>query len=204
MKAVIVAAGYGTRFLPVTKTTPKELLPLFDKTCIDFLLDEFEEAGIRDVIVISSRRKKSLDDYFDREVELTDVLLRDGKTELAKVIAPRKMNFTFVHQQEMKGTGHALLITKSFVGKEPFVAAYPDDLVVSKPGLTKKMVELYEKHDKSVPPSRRKKNVSRYGVIEPEEKNGVTFMKRIVEKPAKGSEPSNFVPSAGICSSPNF
>ncbi len=194
MKGVIVAAGYGTRFFPMTKTVPKELLPMYDRPCIDFILDEFEEAGIRDVVVITSRRKKALDDYFDREVEVTDVLLQAGKTQLAEAVKPRDMNFIFIRQQEMKGTGHALLLTKHVIGDEAFVVAYPDDLVISKPGLTKRMVELYEKHDKSILAVRHEaENVSRYGVIEPEERDGVTYMKRIVEKPEASEAPSDLV-----------
>lgn len=194
MKGVIVAAGYGTRFLPMTKTLPKELLPLYDRPCIDFILDEFEDAGIRDVIVVTSRRKKALDDYFDREVELETVLSRGGKDKLLSAIKPRDMNFTFIRQQEMKGTGHALLLTRPAVGEEPFVVAYPDDLVIANPGLTRRMVEQHARHGKSILAVRREtENVSRYGVIEPEERDGILYMKRIVEKPAASEAPSDLV-----------
>lgn len=194
MKGVIVAAGYGTRFLPLTKTMPKEMLPLWDKPLIDFILDEFEEAGIRDVIVISSRRKTVLENYLDREVELESVFEKEGRTDLLEKIKTRKMNFTVIRQQAMKGTGHALLLTKPVMGKEPFVVAYPDDIVLSEPGLSSRMVALYEKTGKSVLAVRtEKENISRYGVIQPKEKDGITLVEKIVEKPAKKDAPSDMV-----------
>lgn len=194
MKAVIVAAGYGTRFLPLTKTLPKEMLPLFDKPLIDFILDEFEDAGIKDVIVITSRRKKILDDYLDREVELEEILKRDNKTSLLESIKPRKMNITYIRQQEMKGTGQALLLTKSSIGNEPFIVAYPDDIVLSTPSLSKQMRELYEKTGKSVLAVRQEHvNVSRYGVIQPRAEGALIAVESIIEKPKASEAPSNLV-----------
>lgn len=170
------------------------MLPLFDKPLIDFILDEFEEAGIKDVVIITSRRKKMLDDYLDREVELEAVLLKDGKKEQADCIKPRNMNFIFVRQQEMKGTGQALLLARPIIGDEPFVVAYPDDIVLSSPGLTKQMVDYYNKHHKNILAVRHEtENLSRYGVIIPKKVGELTFMHGMVEKPKPGEAPSNMV-----------
>lgn len=194
MKGVIIAAGYGTRFLPMTKTVAKEMLPLYDKPMIDFILDEFEDAGISDVIFVTSRRKKHMEDYTDREVELETALEKARKTEMLESIRPRKMNFTFIRQTEMKGTGNAILMVKPFVGDEPFIVAYPDDLVLSRPGLSKSMADHFAQHGKSILAVREEPgDVSRYGVCSVSEKNGALMMDGIVEKPAKGTEPSHFV-----------
>jgi UTP--glucose-1-phosphate uridylyltransferase len=194
MYGVIVAAGYGTRFLPLTKTLPKEMLPLFDKPLIDFILDEFEEAGIKDVIIITSRRKKIMDDYLDREIELETVLKRDGKTAMLDSIKPRNLNYIFVRQQEMMGTGHALLLTRPIIGNNPFIVAYPDDIVLGKPGLSSQLKDLYEKTGNNVLAVREEnENITRYGVIQPKVLNGFTYMEKIVEKPDKVNAPSNLV-----------
>jgi len=191
MKGVIVAAGYGTRFLPVTKTIPKEMLPLFDKPLIDFILDEFEEAGIEDVIVITSRRKKALEDYLDREVELELELKKGHKEKLLERIQSRRMNFCFIRQQEMKGTGHALLLLKPVINNEPFVVAYPDDIVLSTPGLSSNMISLYYKSKKSILAVREEENVSRYGVVKL--RSDSNLIEKIVEKPPVDKAPSNLV-----------
>lgn len=194
MKGVIVAAGYGTRFLPITKTIPKEMLPLLDKPLIDFILDEFEEAGIKDVIIITSRRKKTLDDYTDREVELEQELLKSGKEYLLERIRPRDMNFTFIRQIQMKGTGHALLSAKSAIGNDNFVVVYPDDIVLSKPGLSSQMIALYKTTGKNVIAVREEyENVSRYGVVDIYKKDGLNYVKGIVEKPKPQDAPSNMI-----------
>jgi UTP--glucose-1-phosphate uridylyltransferase len=128
MKGIIVAAGYGTRFLPVTKSIPKEMLPLINKPSIDFIIEEFLKAGIQDILIISSRRKKSLEDYLDREVELESLFEKEGQTSKAQKIAPVEANIAFIRQSRMMGTGHALLQAKPWVGDSPVMVAYPDDL----------------------------------------------------------------------------
>jgi UTP--glucose-1-phosphate uridylyltransferase len=189
MKGVIVAAGYGTRFFPVTKTIPKEMLPLISKPSIDFIIEEFIASGITEILVISSRRKKSLEDYLDREVELESVLEAAGKTELLEIIAPPRCKCYFVRQQRMMGTGHALLLAESFVGDSPFVVAYPDDLFFAKKPLSLQLIETYERTGCSVlatisdPP-----DINRYGVLALAE-DGI-HVECIVEKPLPGTEPS--------------
>ncbi len=110
MKGVIVAAGYGTRFLPVTKTIPKEMLPLITKPSIDFIVEELLASGITEILFITSRRKKAIEDYFDREVELESVFRAAGEQKKLDAISPAKASFFFVRQAEMKGTGNALLL----------------------------------------------------------------------------------------------
>ncbi|MFP4563193.1 MAG: UTP--glucose-1-phosphate uridylyltransferase [Spirochaetia bacterium] len=189
MKGLIVAAGYGTRFLPVTKAVPKEMLPLIDRPSIDFIVEEFVRSGITEILIITSRRKKSMEDYFDREIELERLFTEEGAAaKLEKVRGPEAEIF-FVRQREMLGTGHALLLAEPFMNDEPFIAAYPDDLHFGKTPLAAQLVSAYEETGCSVmatihdPP-----NLERYGVIAlAEDARHVTD---IVEKPAPGTEPS--------------
>ena len=189
MKGVILAAGYGSRFLPVTKTVPKEMLPLVNKPSIDFILEEFEESGIDEILVITSRRKKVLEDYLDREIELEyTFLLQKAKSKLEK-IPPPKSNIFFVRQKEMLGTGHALLLTRPFVGSEPFVVAYPDDIHLGELPLTRQLIDTYRETGCCVlatlydPP-----NLERYGTLALAE-DGL-HVTDIVEKARPGREPS--------------
>lgn len=195
MKGLIVAAGYGTRFLPATKTIPKEMLPLVDKPTIAFIIEEFLAAGISEIVIITSRRKKALEDYLDREIELEWVFSREASagssSAAAKLekIKPFDAHFAFVHQQEMRGTGHAFLQARHLLKDEPFVVAYPDDLHFGRPPLAAQLVEAYKETGKSVlaamhdPP-----NLERYGVLDIAA-DGV-HVRDIVEKPAPGEEPS--------------
>lgn len=189
MKGLIVAAGYGTRFLPVTKTIPKEMLPLIDRPSIDFIVEEFVRSGITEILIITSRRKKSLDDYFDREIELETVFAGEGAGEKMERIREPEAEIFFVRQREMLGTGHALLLAEPFIGSDPFVVAYPDDLHFGDIPLTAQLIAAYEETGCSVmatihdPPA-----LERYGIIALAE-DGV-HVTDIVEKPAPGTEPS--------------
>ena len=192
MKGVIIAAGYGTRFLPVTKTVPKELLPVGTRPAIAYIVEEFLASGIDEIIVVSSRRKKALEDYFDREVELEEVFRREGKADKLALVAPCPAKVAFVRQTEMLGTGHALLQVKGLLGDEPCVVAYPDDLHVGTPPLARQLIEVYEKTGKSVLATIFEPgDVSRYGVVGPGS-DGLS-VSSFVEKPAKGAEPSHEV-----------
>ena len=134
-KAVIPAAGLGTRVLPATKSVPKEMLPIVDRPAIHYIVEEAVRAGITDILIITSRGKSSVEDYFDRAPELEERLLASGKEELYREITEvtRMANIQYVRQQEAKGLGHAVLCAKSFVGKEPFAVLYGDDVIVSPP-----------------------------------------------------------------------
>ncbi|AFG36368.1 UTP--glucose-1-phosphate uridylyltransferase [Spirochaeta africana] len=189
MKGVILAGGYGTRFLPVTKTIPKEMLPLVNKPAIAFIMEEFAAAGINEVLIISSRRKRSLEDYFDREVELEGVFSQEQKHDYLAQIAPERMQVYFTRQQKMMGTGHALMQAEAFVGSDPFVVAYPDDLHFGATPLAAQLVETFHITGKTVmagldnPP-----NLERYGVLSLADDN--LHVTDIVEKPAPGTAPS--------------
>ena len=195
IKGVILAAGYGSRFLPATKTIPKEMLPLIDKPAISFIVDEFIEAGIEDILIITSRRKKVLDDFFDREVELESVFEKEGQKEKLATIQPLPARFYFVRQQKMSGTGHALLLAKAFTGDDPFVVAYPDDIVFSETSLSRQLIQAYQKTGKGVLAVKNLigKDVSRYGVVDPLDHKNPCSIRAIVEKPPRGTEPSNLV-----------
>ena len=189
MKGVIIAAGYGTRFLPVTKTVPKEMLPIIDRPAIDFIVSEFIQSGIKEILILTSRRKKALDDYFDRETELEEVFRREGNVKKLAKIAPPDAQIFFRRQTEMKGTGHALLQIKSFTGNEPFVIAYPDDLHMGTTPLASQLIKKYQETGCCVmsalhnPP-----HLERYGILKLD--SDLSHVVDIVEKPAPGTEPS--------------
>ncbi|MBL7006657.1 MAG: UTP--glucose-1-phosphate uridylyltransferase [Spirochaetia bacterium] len=143
MKGLILAAGYGTRFLPASKTVPKELFPLIDKPAIAFLIEEFAASGIRDIVLITSRRKKSLEDYFDREIELETLFKSEGAEEKLLKIKPYDINLTVIRQQEMNGTGHAMLQARSVLQDSAFITAYPDDLHFGKIPLSRQLIDVY-------------------------------------------------------------
>jgi UTP--glucose-1-phosphate uridylyltransferase len=203
MKGIIVAAGYGTRFLPVTKTIPKEMIPLVNVPSIQFIVDEFVNSGISDIVIISSRRKKALEDYFDREVELEGVFEREGKDRQLGLIAPAKANISFVRQQRMMGTGHALLQVRPWLGNEPCVVAYPDDLHIGKVPLAAQLIAAHRETGCSVMASITEPgDVSRYGVLSIA-KDG-RHVSGIVEKPAAGKEPSHEVSIGRYLYTPEF
>jgi UTP--glucose-1-phosphate uridylyltransferase len=203
MKGVIVAAGYGTRFLPVTKTVPKEMLPLVDTPSIDFIAREFIASGITQILVITSRRKRALEDYFDREMELESVFRAENAEAKLEKIAPPEAEVTFVRQTEMRGTGHALLAARTFAGNEPVVVAYPDDLHFGEEPLAAQLIEAYRETGCSVlatlhdPP-----DLHRYGVLDVAE-DGL-HVRDIVEKPKPGTEPSREASIGRYLYTPDF
>lgn len=189
MKGVIIAAGYGTRFLPVTKTVPKEMLPLVDKPAAAFIVEEFIASGIDEILIITSRRKKALDDFFDREMELEGLFRREGAAAKLARCRPYEADIYFKRQTEMMGTGHALLQARAFVKDEPFAVAYPDDLHFGRVPLTRQLLDEYRKTECTVlatlhnPPE-----INRYGVLTLYDQG--PYVKTIVEKPEPGTEPS--------------
>ncbi len=203
MKGVIVTAGYGTRFLPVTKTIPKEMLPLVTRPSIGFIVDEFVASGITEILFVTSRRKKALEDYFDREIELESAFRAAGDGAKAAAIEPPKATCYFVRQPEMRGTGHALLLARSFVGEEPFVAAYPDDLHFGRTPLARQLIETWERTGCTVlatlhePP-----DINRYGIIAIAP-DGL-HVTDIIEKPPKGKEPSREASIGRFLYTPDF
>ncbi len=194
MKGVILAAGYATRFLPASKTIPKEMFPLIDRPAIDFIVQEMADSGIRDILLVSSRRKKVMEDYFDREVELTSVFSNSNEFEKLEIIKPTEANIFILRQQHMMGTGNALMLVEPFVGNEPFVVAYPDDIVFGEKPLSKQLIETWENTGKTVLAVKKMKDdqLFRYGVIEPENSGRIMKVKKMVEKPKQGTAPSRF------------
>jgi UDP-glucose pyrophosphorylase len=195
MKGVILAAGYATRFLPASKTIPKEMFPLIDRPAIDFIVQEMADSGIKDILLVSSRRKKVLEDYFDREVELSTAFSKSNEFEKLEVIKPIEVNIFTLRQQHMMGTGNALKLVEPFVANEPFVVAYPDDIVLGEKPLSKQLIETWEKTGNTVLAVKKMKEdqLSRYGVIEPYNSSKIMKVKKMIEKPKQGKAPSQFV-----------
>ena len=203
MKGVILAAGYGTRFLPATKSVPKELLPLVDRPALDFILQEFVDSGITELLLISSRRKRALEDYLDHEVELEGALERAGKPDMLQKIAPPPLKVTVVRQAAMRGTGHALLLAREFAGSDPVIVAYPDDIHIGDPPLSAQLIETHTATGATVlatiydPP-----HLERYGIVAlDDDEEHVTD---IVEKPAPGTEPSREASIGRYLYTPDF
>ncbi|MFL2743387.1 MAG: UTP--glucose-1-phosphate uridylyltransferase [bacterium] len=195
MKGVILAAGYATRFLPASKTIPKEMFPLIDRPAIDFIVQEMVDSGIQDILLVSSRRKKVMEDYFDREVELTSAFSRSNEFEKLEVIKPIEANIFTLRQQHMMGTGNALMLVEPFVDNEPFVVAYPDDIVLGEKPLSKQLIETWEKTGNTVLSVQEleEDQLWRYGVIDPDGDGNIMNVKKMVEKPEHGTAPSRFV-----------
>jgi UTP--glucose-1-phosphate uridylyltransferase len=197
MKGIILAAGYGTRFLPITKTIPKEMLPLGTRPAIDYVVEEYIAAGIRDILIINSRRKKTLEDFYDREAELEAVFAAEGKlAQLQKIAPPEGVRFYFVRQLRMGGTGDAVLLAREFAGRDPCVLAFPDDLHFGAPPLAQQLARVYEQTGHAVlaleerPPG---EDISRYGVAAVEPGSRPLKVSGLVEKPAPGKEPSRYI-----------
>jgi UTP--glucose-1-phosphate uridylyltransferase len=197
-KAVIPAAGLGTRFLPTTKATPKEMLTLVDKPAIQYVVEEAVAAGITDILIVTGRTKKPIEDHFDRAPELEEALTKSGKDELRdQVIALAEMaRFHFVRQGEPKGLGHAIGMARDHVGGEPFVVLLPDDLMHHRSPLLKDMIDLHGRTGRSVVALKRfgAPEISLYGVADPmdgEEKNTTVRLRGMVEKPKPDDAPSD-------------
>ena len=198
-KAIIPAAGLGTRFLPATKAMPKEMLPIVDKPTIQFIVEEAKSAGIEDILIVTGKNKCAIENHFDSNPELEQDLKKTGKAELLKLtqdITNLGVNLYYTRQPHPAGLGDAIYRARSFVGEEPFVVMLGDDLMKDKVTLTKQLIDEYEKTHAStiavmqVP----HKEVSKYGVIDPEGKvdKDLYNVKKFVEKPAVDKAPSDF------------
>jgi UTP--glucose-1-phosphate uridylyltransferase len=199
MKGIILAAGYGTRFLPITKTIPKEMLPLGTRPALEYVVDEFRHSGIRDILLITSRRKKVMEDYFDREAELEAVFQAEGKQGNLEKIAPSEAQFYFVRQQKMTGTGAAVMLAREFLGSDAAVLAFPDDLHYARKGeppLARQLMEVYERTGNSVLALEERpagEDISRYGVAAVESGSDPPRVTGLIEKPPTGEEPSRYI-----------
>ena len=196
MKGIILAAGYGTRFLPITKTIPKEMLPLGTSPALDYVVQEYIDAGIRDILIIGSRRKKVLEDYFDREAELEAVFTRENKAANLRKIAPPDAQLYFVRQQAMEGTGAAVMLAREFAGSDPCVLAFPDDLHFGAVSLAKQLADVHAQTGHSVLALEERpagEDISRYGVAAVTPGSQPLQVTGLVEKPPTGQEPSRFI-----------
>jgi UTP--glucose-1-phosphate uridylyltransferase len=195
-KAVIPAAGFGTRFLPATKVVPKELLPIVDKPTIQYIMEEVASAGIEEVILVTGREKGSIEDHFDTSSELENHLRKKGRQDLLKIVQEiaGMVTLVSVRQKEPLGLGHAILCAKRVVGKEPFAVLLGDDLIDARVPCIRQMMDVYQDMDsallaiQTVPRS----ETHLYGIIKGKKvKDRVYSVEQMVEKPERGKAPSN-------------
>lgn len=195
-KAVIPAAGMGTRFLPATKAQPKEMLPIVDKPTIQYLVEEAVASGIEDVLIITGRGKRSIEDHFDRSMELEMLLeVKQDRQRLQTVRAISDMaNIFYVRQREPLGLGHAVLCARQFIGDEPFAVMLGDDIVHAAQPCLGQLMAVYNSAGGTVIGAQRVDwtDVGKYGIIDgAADERGVYSVSRLVEKPAQGEAPSN-------------
>jgi UTP--glucose-1-phosphate uridylyltransferase len=195
-KAIIPAAGLGTRFLPATKAQPKEMLPIVDKPTLQYIIEEAIESGIEEILIITGRNKKSIEDHFDKSVELELELEAKGKHKLLEEV--RKIsdmvNIHYIRQKEPKGLGHAIYCAKSFIGNEPFAVLLGDDIVHAKKPCLKQMIEAYEEYKTTILGVQKValRDVDKYGIIEGKNiEDRIYKVSGLVEKPAIQEAPSN-------------
>ena len=195
-KAVIPAAGLGTRVLPATKAQPKEMLVIVDKPSLQYIVEELVESGIKDIIIVTGRNKNSIEDHFDHSYELEDTLKKNNKNALLEKVEDisSMANICYVRQNHPKGLGHAILKAKSFVGDEPFVIALGDDIVYNDVPVAKQLIDSYSKYGSSIVGCQEVKesDVSKYGIVKPllslDEKT--IEMEDFIEKPSVDEAPS--------------
>lgn len=195
-KAIIPAAGLGTRFLPATKAIAKEMLPIVDKPTIQFIVEEAINSGIEDILVVTGKGKRSIEDHFDSNVELEQNLAAKQKKELLKVVEETTdINLHFIRQSHPLGLGHAVLQAKAFVGDEPFIVMLGDDIMEDKIPLSKQLINDFEKTSASTLAVMKvpHKETSKYGIIDPsgEVSKGLYDVKSFVEKPSPDKAPSD-------------
>ncbi|MEK7672637.1 MAG: UTP--glucose-1-phosphate uridylyltransferase GalU [Patescibacteria group bacterium] len=195
-KVIIPAAGLGTRFLPATKSQPKEMLPIVDKPCIHYLVEEAVKSGIREIIIVTGRGKRSIEDYFDFSFELYEHLKNKGKIEAIKEMEEieKLAKFIYVRQSSPLGDGHAILCAKELVENEPFAVLFGDDIYDSKKPALKQLIEQYETVKTPIVGLHQidKNESDKYGVIDIESKKGRLYkVKDLVEKPKPAQAPSN-------------
>lgn len=195
-RAIIPAAGLGTRFLPATKAQPKEMLPILDKPTIQYIIEEAVASGIEDIIVVTGRNKRSIEDHFDRSIELEFELERTGKTHMLNTVREISdmANLHYIRQKEPRGLGHAILAASHFIGDEPFAVLLGDDVVVSKKPCLKQMLEVYEEYQTSIlgVQTVAHEAVNRYGVVDGHKVDDRVYkVDDMVEKPELDDAPTD-------------
>ena len=195
-KAVVTAAGWGTRFLPATKAQPKEMLPLVDKPMIQYVIEEAVASGIKHIIIVTALGKRAIEDHFDRSVELELALKKKGDGELLKKVQriSELADICYIRQKEQLGLGHAILVTKDLIGDEPFAIFLPDDIIEAKVPAMKQMIEVYNRYQHSVIAVEpvAKEDTKAYGIIAPKQvEDRVYQVLSLVEKPEPQDAPSD-------------
>ncbi|WP_426449105.1 UTP--glucose-1-phosphate uridylyltransferase GalU [Paenibacillus sp. S-38] len=194
-KAIIPAAGLGTRFLPATKAMPKEMLPIIDKPTIQYIVEEAVESGIEDIIIVTGKGKRAIEDHFDHVHELEHNLNEKGKLELLEEVRrSSKVELHFIRQKEPKGLGHAVWTARKFIGNEPFAVLLGDDIVSAEKPCLRQLIEQYEQTGSSVIGVQKvsDEETNRYGIIDPAQNQERLYeVRKFVEKPALGTAPSN-------------
>ena len=195
-KAIIPAAGLGTRFLPATKAQPKEMLPIVDKPTIQYIIEEAVASGIEEILIITGKSKRAIEDHFDKSIELEMQLKESGKDELLKIVEDisNLADIHYIRQKEPKGLGHAIHCAKTFVGNEPFAVMLGDDVVDSEVPCLKQLIDCFNEYKTSVLGVQKvaEDQVSKYGIVEGIEiEDRVYKVKNLVEKPKEGETDSN-------------
>lgn len=195
-KAIIPAAGLGTRFLPATKAMPKEMLPIVDKPTIQYIIEEAVASGIEDILIVTGKGKRAIEDHFDHSFELEQNLFEKGKFDLLdEVQKPSKLvDIHYIRQKEPKGLGHAIWCARKFIGNEPFAVLLGDDIVKADKPCLKQMIEQYEQYHASILGVQQvdRNEVSRYGIVDAQSLEDRLYkVHHLVEKPKKEDAPSN-------------
>ncbi|WP_141502221.1 UTP--glucose-1-phosphate uridylyltransferase GalU [Paenibacillus luteus] len=195
-KAIIPAAGLGIRFLPATKAMPKEMLPIVDKPTIQYIVEEAIESGIEDIIIVTGKGKRAIEDHFDNSFELEQNLLEKGKLELLNEVqkSSKMVDIHYIRQKEARGLGHAIWCARKFIGSEPFAVLLGDDIVQAEKPCLKQMIEQYDRYNSSIIGVQRVPvdEVSRYGIVDGNEIHDRLFsVQNLVEKPNTDEAPSN-------------
>lgn len=209
-KAVIPAAGYGTRFLPWTKAMPKEMLPIVDKPVIQYVVEELVEAGIEQIIIVTGWHKRAIEDHFDRHLELEAKLKDSGKLEQLEQIKKlsKIAEFVYVRQKEQRGNGDAILTAKNVVGDEPFIVMWGDDFIVAEPSRAKQLIGAYERFGGNIMGgiiTDKPEDTKKYGFAKGEEiEPGIIKATEIIEKPGVDKKPSNLAVVSGFVFEPGI
>jgi UTP--glucose-1-phosphate uridylyltransferase len=195
-KAIIPAAGLGTRFLPATKAQPKEMLPIVDKPAIQYIVEEAIESGIEDIIIVTGRNKRAIEDHFDKSVELEMMLEEKGNQELLSIVqsVSNLADVHYIRQKQPLGLGHAILCARKFIGDEPFAVLLGDDIIQSTPPGLKQMIDIYDRTQTSVIAVQEVawEDVSKYGIVSPAHSvDSYKIINDLVEKPERNQAPSN-------------
>ncbi|ULL17422.1 UTP--glucose-1-phosphate uridylyltransferase [Paenibacillus sp. H1-7] len=197
-KAIIPAAGLGTRFLPASKAQPKEMLPIVDKPAIQYIVEEAIASGIEDIMIVTGRNKRAIEDHFDKSIELEMMLEEKGNQELLKIVreVSNLADVHYIRQKQPLGLGHAVLCARKFIGNEPFAVLLGDDIIQSEPPCLKQMIDLFEQTETTVIAAQEVpwEEVDKYGIVSPSRNTGTgefQYIEDLMEKPDRDQAPSN-------------